>query len=87
MSFEYLISIDDLTRKRYTFYVDRDTLYLDTYSEQTRKSKRSGWNRSKFFSRLSARDSNMKENEVEFGEQLRNDVLTAYLKQLSNEME
>lgn len=81
--FEYPIPIDDLTRKLYTFYVDGETLYLDTYSEQTRKTKRSGWNTGKFFSRLSGRDSNMMESEIELDERLRKDVLAAYLKELT----
>ncbi len=60
MSNEYtdvIINHDKLTRECYRFWFYVGTLWLDTYTYQTRETTRHGWKTQKFYTRLDHRFS------------------------------
>lgn len=65
MSFEH-VSEDGLSAVRWSFYLLRRKLVVDSYSELSRDSRRKKFTAVRWWSRCNQRDNNMAQSEVPF---------------------
>jgi hypothetical protein len=83
--FELVFTISSLAREVYTFWLYRNTIILDRYILEKRESERKKkWIPELIYSRLSGRDSNIKENQVPFGSFVRELAKDKYISEITN---
>lgn len=80
---EININKDELERERYIFYYLDETLWLDKYFSEKRETKRHKYKIVKHYNRLSARESNVKEEDVPISKEIKQEALNAFIARLN----
>lgn len=77
------IDTGELTKITYDFYFMDGTLYLDSYREWEKPTKRSGYKLKGNYDRLRERDSSIKESEVPLGDEIKAQAMKEFISKLS----
>lgn len=74
---------EDLTRLTYGFSLMGSDLILDSYSRETRLTKRHKFTIDYYYDRTNPRSSNLTEDQVELPEDIRKEALDYYISKLA----
>ena len=75
--------IDELNIEKWTFYVQENKIYLDTYYRLTKETKKKrNYKTVCFYNRLRVKESSISESEVPFSEEFKKEVIEKFTSQL-----
>ena len=77
------INTGDMTKVTYNFYFLDGVIYLDSYHKWEKPTKRSGYKNKGFYDRLRERDSDIKESEVPFHEEIKKQALEEFTSRIT----